>query len=279
MSCTVEHVSILDDLFEVPRGSEGFHAPKGRRPFCPEQTETSSRMDSSRKHATRSRLDPSINYAAVSYFFGDAADCRDIEVDGKRLRVPCNAELALRYLHSLTQVPLSSGADSKELSGTEGSEASSLCLWIDSICINQSDTREREQQVALMQEVSHFRASLSQVPQRIKDEMRPLLDTAEALLQVYSKARQVWVWLGESDSYTGNALQSIGSLLDHCRSVTNALCDFEDVVYRERDGQRTIAQSDALLPETCDWSAIGGSALGRHARTDLFVRCFGRNPN
>lgn len=68
-------------------------------------------------------------YETVSYVWGDPTPCKELLVNGKRLRVPKNTEHILRQLafHDRTRV-----------------------LWIDAACINQADLEERSQQVRLM---------------------------------------------------------------------------------------------------------------------------------
>jgi hypothetical protein len=83
-------------------------------------------------------------YEALSYTWGSPAECRDIYVNGKAYTVRQNLWCALLHLRSPT---------------------TSRCMWIDAICINQDDTRERNHQVAQMS-------------------------------QIYQKAERVVVWLG-----------------------------------------------------------------------------------
>tara|TARA_R110002060_G_scaffold59782_1_gene69586 strand:- start:1561 stop:2070 length:510 start_codon:yes stop_codon:yes gene_type:complete len=74
-------------------------------------------------------LDTKPYYEAISYAWGDASNTARILVDGKNVRVPQNLESALRHLR-LPSDP--------------------LALWADSVCINQDDTVERSEQVAMM---------------------------------------------------------------------------------------------------------------------------------
>lgn len=76
--------------------------------------------------------DPNIEYETISYSWGRSPKFRHLELDGKRGKAPC---LAYRALKRMRQV------------------CSSRFLWIDAVCINQSDLEERSQQVAMMNKV------------------------------------------------------------------------------------------------------------------------------
>ena len=71
------------------------------------------------------------SYEALSYAWGDSKSSGEIQCDGLRIKISGGLEIALRYLR----------------------QADIRTLWIDAICINQKDTREREQQVRLMRDV------------------------------------------------------------------------------------------------------------------------------
>jgi hypothetical protein len=90
-------------------------------------------------------------YDALSYTWGDSAATESIEVDGYEIQVTANLEQALRHLRD-----------------TEDD----LTLWVDAVCINQSDTSEKSQQVAFMG-------------------------------QIYRECAQVRIWLGCDSSKCG----------------------------------------------------------------------------
>lgn len=106
-------------------------------------------------------------YFAVSCFWGDGHATATVQVDGKHLQVPKNTEAALKSLlcHPST-LRASSNSDL-----TEGSET---YVWIDAICINQLDASERSKQVSLMR-------------------------------TIYSKAEEVFIWLGDADDRAAEA--------------------------------------------------------------------------
>ncbi|KAJ9158006.1 HET-domain-containing protein [Coniochaeta hoffmannii] len=72
-------------------------------------------------------------YEALTYFWGDPSDTRPITLDSSfPVSITANLCLALRHL----RLPFSPRT-----------------LWVDALCINQSDTAERSHQVSLMRDV------------------------------------------------------------------------------------------------------------------------------
>ena len=69
------------------------------------------------------------SYEALSYTWGDPSSTTPIVVNGRRFNITTNLDCALRYLRR---------PDTKRR------------LWIDAICINQHDAREKEVQVRVM---------------------------------------------------------------------------------------------------------------------------------
>ena len=100
------------------------------------------------------------SYQALSYTWGDNQLTRTIFCDGKRLAVTENLYLALRKLRDTHPfVP----------------------LWIDAVCIDQSNVSERTKQVRLMK-------------------------------QIYQKAEQVIIWLGEEVETDREAFATLDNL-------------------------------------------------------------------
>ena len=87
------------------------------------------------------------SYEALSYVWGSSKVLRLMFVHGHVFRITANLDTALRHLRHETQV---------------------RSLWIDAICINQKDNKEKSSQV---------------------NQMR----------HVYAKASRVLVWLGPGD--------------------------------------------------------------------------------
>ena len=92
------------------------------------------------------RLDQAPSYTALSYSWGDTLDCHVININGSGFQVRQTLWDALNHV---------------------GSDCEPHILWIDSICINQEDTTERNHQVI------HMRA-------------------------IYERADRVLVWLGSN---------------------------------------------------------------------------------
>jgi len=84
------------------------------------------------------------SYDTLSYTWGDSTVTKPIEVDGVVIEVTTHLEQALRHMRDAE---------------------TDLVLWVDAICINQTDLREKSHQVALMG-------------------------------QIYSECAQVRIWLG-----------------------------------------------------------------------------------
>lgn len=79
-----------------------------------------------------SELDPGVAYEALSYCAGDASDCRPILLNG----FPFNT------FHS-TFDAIKRFRDRQEI----------VIMWIDQICINQTDIEKRDSQVLLMRDI------------------------------------------------------------------------------------------------------------------------------
>ncbi len=96
-------------------------------------------------------------FEALSYTWGSPGKTCDISLNGKSFRVQENAEAALRRVRRTKE---------------------SRTMWIDAICINQTDQTEKEGQLVLMR-------------------------------QIYEQAEQVCVWLGEPTMGTTFAVQDL----------------------------------------------------------------------
>src|SRR3954471_19944384 len=98
-------------------------------------------------HLTHVSLDNKPEFQALSYVWGKPDDTSPVKLDGCLFSVTKNLEAALRRLR---------------LKGSE------RIIWIDQLCINQSDIVEKSQQVAMMP-------------------------------QIYKNCKEVFLWLGEID--------------------------------------------------------------------------------
>ena len=99
-------------------------------------------------------------YETISYVWGDPTPSHTILIDGRPLKVPANTDQALRRMAFLDRT---------------------RTLWIDAVCINQTDTKERAQQVAMMG-------------------------------KIYSRAKRNLVYLGEEDGMTERAAKMFEAL-------------------------------------------------------------------
>jgi hypothetical protein len=105
------------------------------------------------------------DFAALSYVWGEKSNTRKILVNGQEMQVTRNLEEALRHLSS------------------ESKFVAEYKLWIDAICINQSDLEERGRQVSRMR-------------------------------NIYGSAWSVIAWLGEGKSDSSRAIGLVKQLAD-----------------------------------------------------------------
>lgn len=103
-----------------------------------------------------------LDYEAVSYAWGDNTLSREAVVDGQRLAITENLDIALRYLRHTDR---------------------NRSLWIDGLCIDQSNHAEKSRQVLLLR-------------------------------RVFTGARHVLIWLGPGDEHTGYAMDCINRFND-----------------------------------------------------------------
>ncbi|KAI0396765.1 HET-domain-containing protein [Xylariaceae sp. FL0594] len=102
-------------------------------------------------------LKPAADYEAVSYCWGDASDTRTISLDNRPYPITLNLFNGLRYLRR-RDTPRK--------------------LWVDSLCINQTDTAERSREILKMQ-------------------------------HIYRAARRVLIWVGDYRPYTPAQVKEI----------------------------------------------------------------------
>src|ERR1700712_2305203 len=114
-------------------------------------------------------LDRLTSYEALSYTWGDPHTIRSIHLNGCQFDVTANLEVALRYLRQ---------------------ESKARILWIDAICINQRNLKERSEQIKRMRDI-------------------------------YTFATKVIAWTGEADGSSDEAImlmKKIGQILDTGKS-------------------------------------------------------------
>jgi hypothetical protein len=146
-----------------------------------------------------------IPFVAISYCWGISTEKRVVRIGGLSLTVPASAEEVLRVALQV--------------------EGSSSYIWIDAICIDQSNLLERNQQVALMG-------------------------------TLYTKAHRVLVWLGNSSAGVERALLSLHSILQQCQDVTCDGATLDETLWGGTGAQKHYLYSDDGLPSSCDWQAL-----------------------
>ncbi|RDW81886.1 hypothetical protein BP6252_02998 [Coleophoma cylindrospora] len=115
------------------------------------------------------------HYEALSYMWGSQKEKSTIILDSQGFRVGQNLELALDHL-KLAKEP--------------------RVLWIDALCINQSDIAERNRQVSQMS-------------------------------QIYTGARRVIAWLGPSDDTSSKAIRAMSTLMPNFLLSYRSWLDYE----------------------------------------------------
>jgi hypothetical protein len=149
---------------------------------------------------------PLIIYNAISYCWGENPRTKTIVIDDSEVSVPVSTETALRSTH-------------RKKAGLD------IPVWIDAICINQTELTEKSQQVAIMGDI-------------------------------YSKAEKVLVWLGsDDDDTTPSAIKSIDTVLDwrHAHAVALEEAKVEGNEMALANLSRFTSPS---LPGDVNWKAI-----------------------
>ncbi|KAI0530169.1 heterokaryon incompatibility protein-domain-containing protein [Xylaria digitata] len=178
-------------------------------------------------------LSPDIEkYEALSYVWGSPTVTKPIYVNGDSLQVTVNLHSALRHLRRVNEPRI---------------------LWVDAVCIDQSDLDERAHQVSLMGDI-------------------------------YRSTERVIVWLGESDSWTERTFRLLKTIAEaaedastttECRSPeVSRKFDLEviqayyiDKVLRNDWFRRSWTVQEILLaPEglvVCGWDSISWNAFSQ----------------
>lgn len=154
-----------------------------------------------------------IPYNALSYVWGDEWDKREICINGKKAFVTSNLFKALKSLRKLHE---------------------EIILWVDAMCIDQRNNKEKGHQVSQMR-------------------------------LVYDRAEEVIIWLGESDDGIDTLLRAASKLdttVEKLRIHKNTY-DWE-IVWEEQDRS----------PVSCQFRYTDrrGSALHRLLRRSWFGR-------
>jgi len=164
------------------------------------------------------------DYETLSYAWGHSSARKKILLDNRVLLVPASAVSALHRMR---------------LKGED------RVLWIDSVCINQADTAERNAQVA-------------------------------AMADIYSKGRRNLVWLGHISTKSTAFMQSFYKIMKNIGDETDNYERLEEVVFDESRGFRL---SGSGLPDDIDLRPVMkvfGSAWFRRlwvAQEAMLARC------
>lgn len=156
-------------------------------------------------HAWLDDTDMLMEYEALSYTWGGSNKARDIELDGVDFPITANLFLALRYLRHTDQDRI---------------------LWIDAICIDQHNNKERGHQVGLM-------------------------------TSIYRRADRVRIWLGEENLKTNFLLRSLNALEEDSRRYAcnrwqvadkrwQDLWSNTQTLLGDPSGDRTVRQCEGL---------------------------------
>ncbi|KAK3308365.1 heterokaryon incompatibility protein-domain-containing protein [Chaetomium strumarium] len=189
--------------------------------------------------ATHTLGDPLIpSYSALSYVWGNPATTSGnphnhnvIHLDGHPFAVTANLLSALRHLRP-------------PATGTSSTSTQSIVLWVDAVCINQSDLDERSQQVAMMRDI-------------------------------YAGAGEVIIWLGEDEEGEAGAvfgiIQELEELNRHPRVKDR---DDEEVKQTRLQLMRKCASFLFGLAEARPWfSRVWILQELAMARNDPWVMC------
>jgi hypothetical protein len=118
-----------------------------------------------------------LDYTAVSYVWGDPSPYASIIVNGHKMNIAKNLTIFLRQLLS----------DEEEHSDNRGRNervyGAKTRLWIDALCLNQNDVKEKEQQVPLMADV-------------------------------YGRAPLTCIWIGPASENSGVAMDLVDGISD-----------------------------------------------------------------
>ena len=149
-------------------------------------------------------------YFAVSYAWGDASNRKEIEIDGHIVSVPENAYLALRCLCNHKRRSRIQRMFSKN--------TLEISLWMDAICIDQSNLNERSQQVAMMGDV-------------------------------YSTATEVLIWIATDNGKVKQTIATIERVVNRCGKDNKQFSTKQEDPYDEETKEFTVVQyGDAIEP-------------------------------
>jgi len=154
------------------------------------------------------QLNERTQYIALSYVWGSETDCRDIKLNGRSMSVTTNLYDALICMRKRIAVA-SLNFPAK--------------IWVDAICINQSDIDDRNEQVGRMRDI-------------------------------YTQAQIVWAFVGVETEHDQEGFNLIKALALKFQGLSQAL----DLGHKlSEDTSQTIANSLQHLGLEVAWKAMG----------------------
>ncbi len=156
------------------------------------------------------------DFYAVSYTWGDISQRSTILVGGNKIKVPRNAEVALRRcIHELHTHGL-----------TQDIRPRRLYIWIDAVCINHADRAERSSQLSMMNAV-----------------------------YTQAKTVMIWLGEDEDHS-AEQAVDSVHAVVEQCKTETNDLAGLFKRMWDTSARRLSIRSSDDALPKSCNLGAL-----------------------
>ena len=150
-------------------------------------------------------------YTAVSYCWGSPMLTHSIQIAGDFLPVPSSVH---EVLHALS-------VSNAKISNQANLQSQRIWIWIDAVCINQNDRREKSSQIQLMGDV-------------------------------YSKAEEVFVWLGDEKDGSTEAMIFLGNVEKTLEGLVTG--NFRSQAAMERLG--VVASSEIVRPTYFFFSAL-----------------------
>lgn len=196
-------------------------------------------------------------YTALSYVWGDAKKTKNIFIDGYQFPITVNLAAALDDLRD---------------------ETHTLRLWVDSVCINQSNNPERSQQVTIMghiyrnarQTIVYLGKSTTQIDQLFKDiqendlRRKPLKQFSTYVSDILSRTWFTRVWVYQELIISTDVLVQIGRM----RVLWQSFCEF---FLRDIDhfpsSYISVGQSRALSSNSSLSSQLGSLGAVTHIST------------
>jgi hypothetical protein len=202
-------------------------------------------------------------YTALSYVWGAPLDTRAAKVNGERLYITVNLELALRHIRH---------------------ESEDILVWADALCINQVDNEERELQVLKMRDIYSTATDVVGWLGASKDDSDLAMDSIKRLGE-----GAICQNLHLSDDLTSSQLDCLSALLEAIGPEDEIA--IRSLFQRQFWTRRWIVQEMVLakrLTLMCGrrklkfeaftaWDRIMGSAInyGLHSKNQYIAPIFG----